>query len=232
MSTSLIRIPAMPTEIALQHDWLQERDAILEQTKGIVVENEVGFATASEFLQKITKLSNSVEKFRKQYAEPFNQAAKAIKAMADDARQPLEDAKNRLKAVISEYAERQRRIEMEERRKAEEEARKAAEQANAEADEIKELFGEDAAPEVTVVAAPVEVQRRAVNSAVRIVRRVAWEATDESKIPVAFLSLDERKVNAYLRDHKAEIEQALEADGSYTFAPGIRLKFETTTASR
>lgn len=232
MSTGLIRLPSMPTEVKIGEDWLLTRDDLVKRAAGLIVENEIGFAVASELLQAVTKTSGALEKFRKQYAEPFSQAAKAIKQMADDARDPLEQVKTRLNGLISAYAETQRKIELAERRKAEEDARALAEKQVAEQEEASELFGTEVSQEVTVVVQPVYVAPRAVNSAVRIKKSVVWNCTDESLVPVAFKSLDDRKVNAYMRDHKADIEAALDKDETWTFAPGITLKFETTAASR
>ena len=231
--TTALTIPEMNREITLSPRWVERRDEIIEQATGFVVQDEGQFNAGSALLNTLTKHSNALEKMRKNFAAPFNAAAKQIKTLADRARDPLEAAKATLKKSLSAYAEEQRRLEAEERRKAEEAAREEAERLVAEQEQEKALFGEASEPEPPAVEmAPVV--HRASNSSVRVVTRVVVDSIDEDKIPRAFMTADPRKVNQYIREHGDEIRTKLEADpdAGGTVIEGVVFKLETDTRSR
>lgn len=223
-------LPKTPERLGVNAEWIAMRDAVVAEASGLVVSNEAGFSAGSDLLQRITKLSNKLETFRKDYTAPFLEAQRAIKSMADSAREPLEKVKSALKVELGKYAEIQRKAEAEERRKAEAAAQEEAARLAQENEEASELLG-DAAPqeEVVVVAAPV--QRRAVSDSVRVIPRIVWEVIDVDLIPRAFLMVDDRKVNEFKREHEDLIKKAVEDGKAGNPIPGVVFAVKTDVAS-
>ena len=236
MTTAIaIKLPSLPQSVSIGAEWIEQRQALLDQAEGIVVENDTGFQAASELLQAITKHSNALESVRKDLSRPFDQAAKVIKQTADKAREALEDAKAALKEKIAAYAEVQRKAfearQAEERRKEQERAAALAQEREAAA----ELFGDDAAAEMTLAPEPLPAAvelRPATSGNVRIGSRVTFAVSNPDLVPRAFCMVDERIIRQYVNDHAAELKDKLAADPLYTFAQGITLKVETTVAGR
>jgi hypothetical protein len=223
-------LPQIPQKLGINAEWLQLRDTLLSEAKGLVVADETGFRAGSEILQRITKLSNQLENFRKEYTEPFLTAQRSIKTMADKAREPLETVKATLKLQLGTYAEEQRKIEAEERRKAEQAAMEAAAAAAQENQEAADLLGE-AAPQEEIIVQAAPVARRAVSDSARVTTRVVWELVDLDKIPRAFLMLDERKVNEFKRLHEELVRKAVEDGNPDAPIPGIVFAVKTDVAA-
>ena len=230
--TSAITVvfPQMPQKLGINAEWLKLRDALLTEAKGLVVASETGFRAGSEILQRITKLSNQLENFRKEYTEPFLKAQRSIKTMADAAREPLETVKATLKMQLGTYAEEQRKIEAEERRKAEQAAMEAAAAAAQENQDAAELLGE-AAPQEEIIVQAAPVARRAVSDSAKVTTRIVWELVDLDKVPRAFLMLDERKVNEFKRQHEELVRKAVEDGKPDAPIPGIVFAVKTDVAA-
>lgn len=228
--TSLV-LPETPRKIGLSPDWLKMRDLLVDECKGFQCANEEGFNAGSEILQRITKLSNQLEKFRKDFTAPYLSAQKAVKKMADAAREPLETCKSMLKMQLGEYAEKQRKIEAEERRKAEQAAQAEAARLAQENADAADLLGDDA-PQEELVLPSTQVERRAVSDSARVIKRIVFEVSDEDAIPRAFMMVDERKINQFKREHEDLIIKAVEDGKPDAPIPGVVFAVKTDVASR
>ena len=241
MDKLTIRIPNLPSEVTITPDWLTLRAELIEAAAGIAtVDTPETFDAAGELLRKITKASNAMEKFRKEYADPYNEAVRTIKKAADTAREPLETAKARIQGALNAYAAEQQRKAEEERKRIEEAQRKEverqmAERAKAEA-EAEELGLEDELPEPVPVEVPSIIPQidRARADAVRVQESVEWALVDEAAVPEAFKTFDPRKVNAWMAGEKDRVRTALKADAGMAdkVIPGLRFTITTKVISR
>lgn len=241
MDKIIVRIPNLPSEVTITPDWLTLRAELIEAAAGIAtVETPEAFDAAGELLRKITKASNAMEKFRKEYADPYNEAVRTIKKAADAAREPLEAAKAKLQGGLNAYAAEQQRKAEAERKRIEEAQRKEVERQMAEraaaVEEAAELGLEDELPEPVPVEVPAIIPQidRARADAVRVQETVAWEAVNEDEIPEAFKTFDPRKVNAWLAGNKEQVKAALQADKTAgdKVIPGLRFRIDTKVISR
>lgn len=240
MTAAVIKLPALDQEITIAPDWIAARDQIITDAASIpAVTDDQAFKLAAELLRRITKTSNAMEAFRKQYAEPYAEAAKTIKRAADDAREPLEKAKARIQAQLNSYAAEQKRQAESERKRIEAEQRAEVERrifeqekTAAEAEELG-LPAPEAAP-IEQPPADLPVISPPKADAVRVQVDVAWAAADEEKIDRAFLSLDPKKINEYARANKERIVAIIKDDAAAatTILTGIVFKVQTRVISR
>lgn len=240
MSTKalIVPLPNVTDSVTIAAAWFDKRDAAIAAIGRFeVVDSDDDFEGAAEVLQAATKLSNGLEKTRQALSRPFTQAGKVIKKASDTARAPLEDAKKALQNKMNAYAARKAREAEEARRAAEEEARRQAEEQLAAAQADADLFGDGEVEvfEADLPPAPV-IPDRVVTSSVRTTEVVTWDVEDESAIPRAFLMLDPRKVNEYVRERKAELVDVLKLAEAGEDIPspvrGIRFTLERKVISR
>ena len=230
----IIRIPKIGTDIMIPGEWVQKRDELIREAQGITVENGTQFEAASELLRMITKVSNALEKQRKDFVKPFNAASKGIKKAADEARQPLEVVKSEVNKKVSAYAAEQRRIEAEERKKAEQKAQEEAARKAAEQEVAASLGLDDEEPEEIIVENEA-VAKRARSSSVAIVTSVVIAGMNDNKLPRPFLTPSMPAINAYIREHKQSLQEKLkELDEGETIEaiPGVMVRLETKARSR
>lgn len=219
MTTALtIPPPRLPAKLEISAEWLAERDQLASEAAALqTIGNQGQFNAAELLLRRITSKSNEAEAVRKSLSDPFNRAAKDIKAMADGAREPLEAAKDKLKATMGGYIRaEQLRQQQEMERKA---AEQAAEQRRLEAERAKAVaeenpFAEAAAlAKVEAVTAPIipdtATTRRVMTRAATVWR---WEITDPTAVPREFCCPDEKKIREHVNRNK-------EAAG----IPGVRV---------
>ncbi len=229
-ASTALALPKMGGAIAINAEWIAQRDALVSAASGIIVENDMQYGVACDLLNKITKCSSGMEKLRKELTEPYLSAQSKIKQLADDARVPLEKAKDALQRKLSPYAKAQRKREHEERLAAERAAAEESARIAAENAEAKEILGESApAQEVVHVVAPVE--RRAVSGAAKVVTRIEWSVVDIERVPRAFLMVDPRLVNQFRDAHAELITKQIEDNGGCDAVPGIAFKLETKVQS-
>lgn len=195
-----------PSKITIQGDWIAERDQLLAESQSIQVSDQQSYTNAEFTLKKITKHSNELEKKRKEFAAPFLDASKEIKALADQERSDLEDEKARLKKIMIKWIDIQ-----EAKRKKEEEA--AARLAAAEAE--KDPFGDGA----NVPAEPVTSEPKKFASSKRTV--YAFDVVNPNLVPREFCSPDDAKIRAYVNENK----DAAKIDG-------VRISKQTKVQSR
>ena len=236
MQDVVITIPEVSSSVSIKADWLAMRDALLEDAAAFpVVKDQTEYELASDVLRNITKASNELEVMRKDLAKPFAEAGKLIKNAADKARQPLEGAKENLKAALAHYATEQRRKAEEERRQIEQAEREAAEKAAAEQRALEEAGLVDEDEPVILPPAP-KVQPQIVEpkaSTTRVSERLVWKVGNPDEITEQFKTFDERKLGGWIRMNgdsvKAKLKQG--QDGA-KILPGILFKIETTVSSR
>lgn len=234
MDAAMIKLPDFGSAIAIPETWLAKQKRSLEWAGKIQkVVDPVSYDNASEALSMITKCSGELEKERKKFTAPFTKVSKAIKAMCDRQRQSLEVEKKRLKGLCAEYAEAQARKAAEERRAAEEAARKEAEKQFAEQQAADELGLDAPAKPIEVETAPAPEVEEAHSSSSRVTRRLVWRLEDEEAVPRAFLQLDSRKVNEYMKMQKGALMDGLEkgSDGRQ-YVAGIRFEIKTDVSGR
>jgi len=233
-----LTIGGMVTSIDVPERWLEKRNTMLAlATATTDVDNQIQFDDGSELLNSITKHSNALEKQRKEFSAPFSTAAKNIKKMCDDERAELETEKGRIKLMLAKYAAAQAKKQLEERRRIEaaeraEASRKFAEQQKAQAE--ADLLGLDSEPEkIEVKRERMPYVEQAHSQSSRISKRLVWQVEDEDKIPVAFKTLDSRKVNEFTKNAKEEMTKLIEAgkDGN-TFIAGIVFEIKTDVIGR
>ena len=237
MSNDLVvRIPDVAGEVKIEGTWLDKRDVLVERgTHYEVIGSQEAFEIAGGILKDVTKIINELEAIRKDLARPFNEAAKKIKVVGDEAKIPLEDTKTNLKAALSTYAEEQRRKAAEEQRQIEAAERERAEKAAAEQEQLKELgMVEEDEPDQVPVAPAVQPQVQAPrSSSARITERVAWETVDLENISEQYKSFDPKKLNGWLAMNKDIVKQKLKAGSDGTdIVAGIKFRINTDVSGR
>ena len=227
-----IKLPPTTTEVTIHEEWIEARDKVVRDAQAVTaVTGQADYDTGSDTLRQITRMSNRLEELRKDFSKPFLQAQKAIKAAADEARQPLEEEKKRVSDLLSQYKAEERRRRAEEERKAEEERQAKLREQAEQAEAARELLGEDAEPETEPEPEPaVLVPRETRSDSSRTVERLVFRVEDEEQVPRPFLSVDERKIRAWRDENKERIQKAL-ADGQQP-VPGVVFEIETKVTSR
>jgi len=241
-STALITLPNFGTEIAVPGEWLEQRDRALELAGAIVAVEDAGtYDLASESLGRVTRISNALDKKRLAFSKPFTAMNKKIKEMCDGERVQLEEEKARLKKMSGAYVVEQERKAREARAQAEKEERAEAERQFAAQQAVEEARAQasilDDVPEpvteIVVPKAAAPVIEEAHSSASRITKRLVWHTEDEDEVPRAFMMLDSRKVNEYMRETKDSMLALLDGgkDGR-EFIAGIRFEVKTDVSGR
>lgn len=212
-----VNIGDMDTSVSIPETWLATRSQILDLAKPIeAVKDQDEFEKAAAVVAKTTTISNQLEKQRLEFAKPFNHAAREIKKLCDEWRADLETEKKRIKKLCDKYAAKQAKKQREAQRRAAEEERRRAEEAfaaqQAEQAALDDLgIDEQPAPEpIEVAPVPAPYVEAAHSTAVRMPVNIKYEIVDLDKIPRAFMSIDTRKVNEYIRDNKATLKANLE----------------------
>ncbi len=232
MSPLEIKLPALSTSVSIGGDWLDKRNEILTQSKQFAsIPNNETFQAATELLSAITKHSNALEKFRKETTDPYEEAKKAIKLASDKARDPLEQEKSRLKAILGEFAETQRKAAEAEQRRIALEQQKLAEQQVAAQQQAEELGVEVVAEAPAApTPAPVIVPPKAFGAAIS--ERVEFEIVNADEVPRAFCSVDERLINSYIRENRDAIKQHVKGGNASGLVKGVKFTIRTDVASR
>jgi len=232
----LIRLPSVSPEVTIGKDWFIERDKLLSEAGTLEsISDEDSFKRGADLLSGVTRTSNKLEKMRRAFSRPFNEALKTIKKASDSARAPLENAKGELKAKLSSYADEQfRKYEavqseiLEERKECAEKQEYFRELARNEFGETEtELFNPSFVDYDPGTAKPC-----AENVAVKA--NISFEIANASEVPREFLSVDEKKIRLWLNLHRDEIRRKLKTspECSSSFIPGVSVKLETDVVSR
>lgn len=232
MANELIKIslPDVTQEITLENQWFKTRDVMLAEAQGYTVATANNADAIGESVSKLGKMASKIERERKKLTAPFLTAQRTIKAVVDKATEPINAETLRLKGLLAEFVEAERRRMAEEARQ-QEMARLEREAAEAERQrQEEELFGSSTA--VTVIE-PEPVQQTAPKvDGVRLSEAVTFEITDENLIPVQFMSFDPAKLREWIAGRKAELLDQLKQEGFRQPIAGIVLKVESKVAIR
>ena len=225
-----IKLPDVRQEVTLAGEWFASRDLALAESAQITAVDAQSADLAGKSISELGKMASQIEKQRKDITAPFLQAQRAIKAVVDKAKKPLDDEVDRLKGLVAEFAEAERKRLAEEARQAEL-ARieaMAAEAARIEAEQA--ILG--AADEVITVESEPEIKASPKFDGVRLSEAVAFEVIDENLIPTAFLTFDERKLRAWIAERKDDLISEMKDDGFKQPIPGIVLRVDSRVAIR
>ena len=232
MSDLVVKLPDVTTQVTIKSAWMIERDRLIQEASAFAaVKSQSDYERGMALYQHMTKASNALERTRKDLSDPFNRAAKLIKSASDQARSPLENARDTLNKRLTAYFLEQKRLEAEAKRKLEEEQRAAIEKQQAEhAAAVNAGMEEPDAEFVPKVQAPAApIVQRPHSTAGRPVSRLVWEIVDPSKVPDEFKSIDPVKINAWQKLNEERITQAIQGQpaGEVVYVPGIKFKIET-----
>lgn len=208
--------------------------------KQIAVINKATSEQASSTLREVKSFERKVEELRKQLVGPLNEQVKRINEFAKTITAPLSDAERHIKAQLLEFErvlekerEAERAKEAEERKKREAEALALIQE---QAEEVKAI-AESESPEMAAA-----LQAKAAADATRIAfeaKKAHWDASKDiaankvdgvrrtwkfeveepGKVPVEFLSVDEKKIKAAVAYGVRDI-------------PGVRIFQEASIAVR
>lgn len=214
MTTAITKqLPTVPQKVEIDPDWVARRDKLIEEAKGVTeISDNDAYEQAETALKRITSSSNELEKFRKDFAKPFREAEKQIKTISDEAREPLEEEKQRLKKVMQSYLDEIERKRQEEIEKQAEEQRKKQEQAA----ESGNPFEEIAAETNEEVQPTTQDVRKSMSRSQKVTK---FEITNPKKVPREFCSPDEKKIRQATKQGVTEI-------------PGVKIWEETQVMSR
>jgi hypothetical protein len=180
----------LPARIDIDNEWLRTKQVLLDESDGLIIDNQPSYLNAEIQLKRITGHSNALEARRKELDKPFRDAAAAIKKLADDARSGLETRKETLKRKMAEFIVEQNRI----RAEAEELARQEAAATAAELDDnpFKEVAP---ATDAIIPAAPQRLMTTVYDEYNFVI-----DCAD--LVPREFCIPDERKIREYIRANK------------------------------
>lgn len=232
MSTELIRItlPDVTQEVTLAGDWFQKRDQAIAEANGFTDANAANADDIGQAISKMGKMASKIEAERKKLTAPYLAAQKAIKAVVDKATEPIDAETGRLKAMLAEFAENERR------RLADEEAKRLLARLAAEAEEEErrqaeeELFGSSVAVTNVVVEAPAPTAPKF--DGVRLSEAVTFDLLDDAVIPVTFMTFDPAKLRAWIAERKEALLDQLKSENFKQPITGIVLKIESKVAIR
>lgn len=232
MASELIRIslPDVTQEVTLGHEWFQKRDEALAESGRYIVATAANADEIGDMTGRLGKMASRIEAERKKITAPFLAAQKTIKATVDKAVEPLTVETMRLKGLLAEFAEAERRRLAEEARKAEME-RLAREAAEAERQRQEEaLFGSSVS--VTVIEPEQPQQAAPKVDGVRLSEAVVFEVLDESLIPAQFLTFDPAKLRAWIAERKDMLLEQLRSENFKQPIDGVELRIESKVAIR
>ncbi len=187
--------------------WCAERGALIADATAITeVRTDGQLEDAGAVQTAISKAIKKLEAARKSVTAPLDDAKKSIMAQEKRLARPLAEQLERLKRMTSAYAtEIAAKIAAEraEQERREQEAAEAA-AAQAEADPFGFNGGDDSAAATPVFTPSPVVTTMPRTSSNRIVERWDYEITDAASVPRELMSVDERKVRAFLAARKAD----------------------------
>ena len=211
-------------------DWVTKRDEIVAAAAEIVtVADNDDFEAATAAIAKLAKHRKELDAARKAITGRLDDVKKEIMAQERTLAGSIEAEYNRLRAAAGDYATRLERERAEAERARREAEAEAAMKAEAEAaaqvdnaERARSLFGADAVAAAAVPVAPVMpvVPDRAYAAGGRKqVVTYDFEVIDATLLDRKFLSVDEKKIRAFLQYAKA---QGIDAEA--IAEPGLKVK--------
>jgi DNA polymerase III alpha subunit (gram-positive type) len=199
--------------------WIKARTALMTKSTAIVtVADQESYEDAEVILKRLTSGSNKLEAFRKKFAQPFLNATRQIKQIADDARSPMEKEKIRLKGLMQTfYLEQERKRQAEIEAQAAEQARLLAEQ---EAQDADNPFNEEVKQKIVEQTPVVPVTPTVNRTMSNVVKTWVFELENPNNVPREYCSPDPVKLGAAIKK------------GGLRTIPGVRIFEKTDVRSR
>lgn len=179
---------------------------LTDQEARAVIDSDESLSKGADLAKIIRAQIKKADDQRKEYVGPLNEVVKRINADFKRMVAPLQKASDSLKGKMNAYVREKERREAEERRRL---AREAEERALREAEKLEKAGRQQEAEEALVVgsaAQDVAAQRRSAPvrgdyGAVASARKTwDFEVDDLNQVPLAYMSLDERKVRDTIRE--------------------------------
>jgi hypothetical protein len=213
------KFEVLPNEMTIDPGWLEQRDIVLRTCDHIqAVDNQTHYTMAEIALKQATATSNGMEKFRKAFGQPFLDATRKIKAIADEARKPLEDEKARVNGLMTTYLKKQeaaRRVEEERIAKIEAERQEALRAAEIAAAESDDPFAEQVVQqqvEAAINERPVQIDKPIVHKTMSAVTHEwTFEITNPNNVPRGYCVPDESLIRSAVKK------------GGVRSIPGVRI---------
>lgn len=224
MSEPAAALTVVPADFAVR--WLSTRNTLLVSAAAVTaVENDAALDDAGRIEARIKKSLKELETERKAFTAPIDEVKKQIMAKEKSLAAPLKTELDRIHAMTVAYAtECNRRVEAE--RRAREAAEAAAAEAQAAAEET-DPFGFNGPVPAPAVPPPAPAPQMPRTSSNRFVEKWDFTVVDERAVPRELLSVDERKVRAFLAARKAEGYKADQVS-----VPGLRISATVQVYSR
>lgn len=182
--------------IALPGEWMEQRENVVRTAGAITsVTRQIDLDSATEADAAIKSLLKELEKKRKAVTSKLDAAKKQIMAQEKELAEPLTKQHERLEGMINGYVAEQ----MRKRREQEEAAQRAIAESAVQAD-ADDPFGVGAAPAPAPV--PFVATEAPKSDSATFVERIAFEVVNEAEVPRQFLSVDDKKIRAYLEYQK------------------------------
>jgi len=193
------------TSALKKQEWLDERDAILDELSDIkAVESDSELTVAGHLQTKASKHLKILEKARVTVKAPVIKLGKDIEAQAKELSLELVEGVARIRGLNGDYATKvEKEAEAERLRIREEEAEAARVATEAQLETQAEFGGvtvevEEPEPAPIVPAAPLPTGR--VNTgANRMVKVWEYEVINDLLVPNEFKTTDPKKVNAHMK---------------------------------
>lgn len=168
--------------------------ALIDAAQRIEVNSQTTLETATDIGGQIHALISKIEEQRKGLVGPFNDYVGRINKLFKAVREPLHVQKDALKRKIAAYEERQEII--------------ARERAAAEQKAQEEAAGEQNLRPPPAPAATPHRQgpiRGAYGTTASVSKRWEFEVVDKARVPLRFLTLDEKAVRAAIAEGERDI---------------------------
>ena len=204
METVEVKIlePKLPAELLATSD--------IEEMKKLEVVDEASVSVANQYILDLGKREKSVRAGMEFFLRPFKDALESREKPMKALLRAIDDAKSTLRLKQSKWLNEEKRRKDEEARK--ERERLAAEQRE-KARRALELAAKTNSESVMNIAvaqenrakavetAPIVTKQTVASEAGKVFTRTVWNWTviDESKIPIEYFILDEKKLNAIAR---------------------------------
>ena len=180
---------------------------VVEEASDVTVMTLTDVEHASLLIKGIGKLSKKAEARRKEIVEPLNEEVKSVNAFFKKLFTEVVIQEARLKDELLQFDRRQEALH---RQKVEEENRKLREEMKAqeEARQKAKAEGQETVPEFApIIVETVSVAPKLSDSnsfGVSTSRTKIWRVIDLSKVPLEFLTVDEKKVDSIRKGYDFE----------------------------
>lgn len=174
-----------------------------KKSEKLIIKTEKDLQKGTDSIVKLKVRINRIKELKKEYTTPFRKALKKLDELFNGPLRAYEAIEVVVKRSISDYVLKQEKIAQ----AAEEKAQKKLEEKNKKAEKAGEEIDYTPAP---VADRPETTLRAKEGGTVSNVKVWKFEITDETKVPQAFLKVDEIKIRTAVRAGTREI-------------PGIRI---------